>query len=517
MFATTYHEVFGDDQFLEVADRALLYLMYNDSVNIHNNVNLPHFSTPPLELYKRTKDESHLQWMQQIYEKNSVFGPPLRDAEEIFGHNTATSHTLIGGTMLYALTGDQTILDALNRLAENLLAKKVYITGALAPIGHDMRPEVTVKGIKYESVRMGEAVGSAYELPGEESYCESCGQCLFMEWFYEMFRLTGNALYMDAAERMLYNTTMGTVDLNRPNFFYSNPQEQGPGADRRHEWVPETRGNLDHLTWTRTYSKLCACCPPKVMRAIALTPTMAYDINDEGVWVNLYGSNNFRSKLPWGGELECVQTTNYPWEGKVQLELTGVNSAQDFPLFLRIPGWLNTPVSISLNGEVVETAAQGGSYYQLNADWKAGDLIEMEFPMPVRIMAADPRIEENVGKVAVMRGPVVYALENEDVPEGVDIFSLYINGECNLEPVFTDELGGVVKINGTLVKGSAPKGTFDVTSEFVPDLALYQETSLPGTLKSAGMQTVDVSLIPFYARLNRKGNYFKVWIPVAGN
>jgi uncharacterized protein len=517
LFATTYHQVFGDDQFLEVADKALLYLMYHDSVSIVDDVELPHFSTPPLELYKRTGDESHLQWMQDIYAKNTVFGPPLRDAEEIFGHNTATSHTLIGGAMLYELTGEEAILNALNRLAENLLAKKVYITGAVAPVNKVMRPEITVKGITYQPANMGEAVGEAFDLPNEASYCESCGQCLFMEWFYHMFRLTGNAVYMDACERMLYNATTGTVELDEPNFFYCNPQEQ-LATSIRYDNNDAIIGYRVNTTWKRVYTQKCSCCPPKVMRAIAMTPQMAYDVNAEGLWVNIYGSNTFSSGLPWGGNLECIQTSNYPWDGKVKIEITAANSTQPFKVLLRIPGWVNSPVSISLNGETAENAAQSGSYFSLDREWKTGDIIEMEFPMPVRVMAADPRIRENIGKVSVMRGPVVYCLENEDIPEGVDLTSLYITSDANLQPEYTSELGGIVKLNGSLIQSTKGIKTYDAAGNFTPDMALYQETSLPAKVTTlAGDKPVQISLIPYNTRLNRDGNYFRVWLPVYNN
>ena len=119
-------------------------------------------------------------------------------------------------------------------------------------------------------------------------YCESCGQCLFAEWYYRMFRLTGEAVYMDAVERALYNTVPGCADLDRPNFFYCNPQEQLPGSQRSHTNGPESKWEA-HYTWRRQFTKKAACCPPKVMRALAMSVEMAYNVNREGLWVNLYG------------------------------------------------------------------------------------------------------------------------------------------------------------------------------------------------------------------------------------
>jgi DUF1680 family protein len=198
----------------------------------------------------------------------------------------------------------------------------------------------------------------------------------------------------------------------------------------------------------------------------------------------------------------------------VKLELSKVESKNPFSVFLRIPGWVNTPVSISLNGKVVEKAAKSGAYYPLNRKWKKGDKLEMELAMPVRIMAADPRIADDRGKVAVMRGPVVYCVEDQDIPKGLKIDSLYFTGAANLKPVSTEELGGITKLTGSLIYKTNTLKPVDTAKDFKPEKGLYQEIHLDNNVKpGAKDRSVQVSLIPYYARLNRTGNYFKVWLP----
>ena len=506
--ATTHQRVTGDTRLLTVADKAVQHYLKDGSI------------AGPMQwvvspLYARTGEEHYITSLQRVYARGSPFGPPLREAEEIFGHNTQTAHHLLGATTLCGFTGEQSLLVALRRLAANQLTKKTYITGAVAPVFHGERPELTVNGRKYASEQTHEAVGSAYELPLESGYCESCGQCLYMEWYYRMFRLTGDAVYMDAAERALYNTIPGCVDLDRPNFFYCNPQEQLPGANRHQADGPEEPWGSAY-TWKRQFTKKAACCPPKVMRAIAMSAEVAYNVNGDGIWVNLYGDNTARLALPGGETLECQQTSAYPWDGKVRLALRQVDSPKPFGLFLRIPGWVTGPVRLTLNGKTVAEPPRSGTYHRIQRQWQSGDVLELELPMPVRFMAAHPGLADARGKVAVTRGPVVYCLEGDDVPEGVALEQVCVPNAANLKPVLTKELGGVTKLTGSLIYSATAPAAPDSLRQDPAETALYREARFAkdGKTLAPGDQQVSVSLIPYYARLNRKSDYFRIWLPV---
>jgi DUF1680 family protein len=510
--AITNYRATGDTTFISLADRVLSHY-------IQDGKGISHQAGYAFGLrYAKTGDERFYKALKQYYDssKASVFGPPLLEAEEVFGHNTQASHELNGATWYYAFSGSEAVMNSLTRLAGNLLEAKTFVTGAVAPVRLEQRPVLTINGKTYGTTRMNEAVGVGYELPNENSYCESCGQSLFMEFYYRMFRLTGDAGYMDAVERMLHNTTPGTVALDKASFFYCNPQEQLQGSQRGYK-QGDVEGLGSHYSWKRTSVFRASCCPPKVMRALAMSAEIAYSINDDGIYVNLYGSNTFKSELPWGGAIECKQTTDYPWDGKVSLSVEKVNSKKPFMIFLRIPGWVKSPVDIRLNGKTIIEGAESGKYIALNSNWKKGDKLEMELPMPVRYIIADPRVKDDIGKVAVMRGPVVYCLEDADLPEGVKIDSVCITSGADLKPVFTDDLGGVIKLKGSLVKPTAPVKPFDTSADFKPGTTLYQEFDLNNKVKSPEKnKMIEVNLVPFFTRLNRDSYYFKVWLPVYG-
>lgn len=510
-FASTLQRATGDGRALAIADKAVRGFMAAQKNSVAGPMQwaVPH-------LYARTGDAGLLDVLRRASSgPTSAFGPPVRHAQEIFGHNTQAAHTLLRETAFCGMTCDDELLNALRRLAENQLTKKTFITGAVAPVFRGRRPEQLVGGKTYPAADYEEAVGPAYELPNGSCYCESCGQCLFAEWYYRMFRLTGEAVYMDAVERALYNAVPGCADLDRPNFFYCNPQEQLSGSQRSHTDGTESKWEA-HYTWRRQFTKKAACCPPKVMRALAMSAEMAYSASREGLWVNLYGQNQIRVALPAGGGLECRQASAYPWDGKVRLVLQEVESAKPFGIFLRIPGWVNGPVRIAVNGEAVPGAPPQGTYHALQRNWKSGDVVEMEIPMPVRYMAAHPAVADARGKVAVMRGPIVYCVEGDDVPADIALEHVRVPARAELKPEFTKELGGVMKLTGTLMCSTGAPAAGD---RLIPDdaeTALYREARFaPGApTLSRGDRPIPVSMIPYYARLNRKSDYFRIWLPV---
>jgi DUF1680 family protein/ankyrin repeat protein len=512
--ATTHQQATGEDRFLMIADKAVRHWVSGG----RPAMDPMQWAMAPL--YSRTGDPQYLDALRRAYpETQSPFGPPLRVAPEVFGHNTVTAHYLMGATALCGFAGDQDLWNALVRLATDMLAKKTYITGAVAPVLRGQRPAQTIGGRTYPPTNIHEAVGQAYDLPNDSAYCESCGQALYMEWYYRMFRLTGEAVYMDAAERALYNTVPGCVDLDRPNFFYCNPQEQLPSSKRSHTSGTADGGMESNYTWRRQYTKKCACCPPKVMRAMAMSVEMAYNVNNEGLWVNLYGDNTAKVVLPDGGVLECRQISEYPWDGKVQLILDEVESEKPFSIFLRIPGWVDGSVRITLNGDVTEVRNISSTYYRYHRQWKSGDTMTMELPMAVRFMAAHPNVVDNWGKVAVMRGPVVYCLEGCDIPEGTTLETIYVPSNVELKPVFTEDLGSVIKLTGELVHSTTTTISVNNLVDNATETALYRKARFEDDNKEpAGKDRyVIVSMIPYYTRLNRQSDYFRIWLPVCGH
>jgi len=511
--ALSHQRATGNDTFMTISDKALTYYLESHG-SIFDNIPWAYSLR-----YARTGQKSFLKALQGNYVKNSsLLGPPLRNAVEIFGHGTHTAHYLLGATSLYGCTGEPILLEALQRLADNLLSKKIFITGAIAPVMRGRRPEQTIDGKTYSSVEIREAIGEEYDLVNDTAYNESCASCLHMEWLYRMFRLTGEARYMDAVERALYNAVPGCVDLDQAHFFYCNPQEQLPTSKRCQSTYQAIPGVNPHYTWRRVHTLRCSCCPPKVMRAIALSAEMAYNVNSEGLWMNLYGDNTVSVGLPGGGTLECRQTSKYPWDGKVQLVLSRVESEKPFSIFLRIPGWVDGSVRITLNGDITEVRNTSGTYYRFHRQWKSGDTMEMELPMTVRFMAAHPNVVDDWGKVAVMRGPVVYCLEGCDIPEGMTLETIYVPSNVELKPVFTEDLGGVIKLTGELVHSTTPTISVNKLVDDATETTLYREVRFAeGDKKPTGKDRyVTVSMIPYYTRLNRESDYFRIWLPLCG-
>ena len=330
-----------------------------------------------------------------------------------------------------------------------------------------------------------------------------------------MFRLTGEAAYMDAVERALYNTVPGCVDLDRPNFFYCNPQEQLPGSQRSHTNGPESKWEA-HYTWRRQFTKKAACCPPKVMRALAMSVEMAYNVNREGLWVNLYGDNQIRVALPAGGTLECRQTSAYPWDGKVRLVLQKVESARPFGIFLRIPGWVNGPVRIAVNGQAGPVCRLEAPIILFNGAGNRATSWSWRCQCQSATWRRIRAVADACGKVAVMRGPIVYCIEGDDVPADIALEHVRVSEGAELKPAVTGELGGVTKLTGMLICSASETATGDKLIRDKADMALYREARFAKSdpTLSPGDRRITVSMVPYYARLNRKSDYFRIWLPV---
>ena len=513
--ALSHYRATGSQWFFDLAHKTIGAYLTNRLNHGYMGDNIPQAYCSE---YAHSGDKRFIDAAVAHYQRKSPFGPPLRHAQEIFGHGTLSLQYVTGATHLYGYTGDQELLAALRRLAKNTVQTKQYITGAVGSVAIGTRPQQSVNGITYPEAKLTEAIGVGYDLPNDNCYNETCTICLFMEWMYFMFQATGDALYMDEVERSLYNSVPGCVDLEHGKFFYANPQEQTTSSKRVRSMYENVTGHWiqKQFTWRRTSPMRVACCPPKVLRALARSAEMAYSVNAEGCWVNLYGNNTLNVQLPWGGSLELQQKTEYPWDGKVELVVNNVQSKKPFSVFLRVPGWVSASVGIRVNGKVMDEAARSGTYFQLHRTWAKGDKVEWELPMAVRFMTANPRIVENRGKVAVMRGPVVYCLEGDDVSEGAAIENVCVPAAAVLTPVYTKELGGVMKLTGTLICSTSATATGDKLIRDEAETALYREARFAkeAQILPHGDRRAGVSMIPYYARLNRKSDYFRIWLPV---
>jgi DUF1680 family protein len=278
-------------------------------------------------------------------------------------------------TDIAAIYGDSAYRNAVNNLWENMVGKKMYITGGL--------------GARHA----GEAFGDNYELPNLTAYSETCAAIGGVYWAERMFRLTGEAQYYDVLERMLYNGVIAGISLNGTEFFYPNPLE----ADGKYAF---NQGACTRQAWFD-----CSCCPTNLIRFIPFIPNLIYAVQKDTVYVNLFMSN--KAEIQLGDEtLKIEQETDYPWNGKVKIR-TKTKMSCSFTLKVRVPLWAqNKPAP--------------GGYYTFTRQWAANDSIELDFPMEVRTVEAHPEVKDNTGKYAVEYGPLVYCMEEIDNPAAFD-------------------------------------------------------------------------------------------------
>ena len=325
--------------------------------------------------------------IHDIYTQSHI---PILEQDEAVGHAVRAEYMYSGIADVAALTGDGEYIETIDRIWDNLVGKKLYITGGV--------------GSRYQ----GEAFGDNYELPNLTSYCETCAAIGNVYTAHRMFLLHGESEYYDVLERSLYNGLISGVSLDGGAFFYPNPLE----SDGRHHREP----------WFG-----CACCPSNICRFIPSVPGYVYASEGRNLYVNLYMSNTLSHRMA-GGLVELSQETDYPWSGDVILNVLR-NDAGEFTLRLRIPGWARGEVvpsdlysfadgkasawSVSVNGEELSSELEDG-YFCIERKWKKGDRVELHLDMEPRFVKANPAVEADRGRLAVERGPLVYCAEWPD-------------------------------------------------------------------------------------------------------
>jgi DUF1680 family protein len=402
---------------------------------------------------------------------------PIREEKEAEGHAGHANYLYCGVADVYSETGDKTLLNALERIWQNIVTKKLYVTGATGP-NHF--------GLSRNLDFVCESYGKNYELPNIRAYNETCANIGNAMWNYRMFLITGEVRFMDITELVFYNSALSGIALDGTHFCYTNPLRYTKGHPQN---TKDDGCRSTHLS--------VFCCPPNIIRTIAQMHTYAYSVSDEGVWVNLYGSNKLHTKLNDGSEIILNQETNYPWEGQINIAIE-VAEEKEFSMMLRIPAWANG-ATLKINGQSTQNKLNAGSYFELKRVWKSGDNIQLELPMTVKLIKADPSVEETRNQVAVKRGPIVYCLESNDLPEDVNISEVTIPQDIKLKPRFDGKLLSGV----TLLEGDA-----DIYKEENWSDQLYRELS-PLTAEK-----VSIKLIPYYAWSNRNHADMTVWMPL---
>jgi len=419
--ACSHKRATGKDSFLNVAQKVADYLY---KVFASRPTELARMDFNPshmmalVDLYRVTGNRKYLELAdifvtmrgsapattEQGRDKNHMGGTdqtqdrvPLRKEDQAVGHAVTGTYLWCGAADLYMETGDSALLTALDRIWKSATLR-TYITGGIGSgrIGKSTRGD-----------EVHEAFGSDHELPNRTAYNETCANIGNAMWNWRMLQITGEAKYGDLLETVLYNSMLSSVSTDGKNFFYANPLAWDGRIGWPHQHYTETR-------WSRLG---CYCCPPQVARTIAGLGRWAYSVSSDAVWVHLYSGNKLQTKLPDGSPIALTQQSNYPWDGNVKITITQA-PAKPCALKLRIPAWA-VRATLTVNGEPV--AADPGAYTTVQRKWAAGDVVELDLPLAVRIMKAHPAVEDCHNRVAVLRGPVVYCFER---PKDQDAISL---------------------------------------------------------------------------------------------
>ena len=489
--AAIHYRITGKTNFLEIARKLGDHL---HEVFGPRPAALAHFGFNPsnimgaVELYRTTGDRKYLDLAGTFVDMrgsakggadHNQDGRPLRQETEAVGHAVTANYLYAGAADVFAETGDRALLEALERIWENATSRKMYVTGAVGNLH---------RGDARDRKPTHEAYGQEYELPLRLGYNETCASIGNAMWNWRMLGLTGDARYGDVMERVLYNSMLSGVSVAGDAFAYINPL-------RRHaDELPLVMRPQDGCL--RRATMVCYCCPPNVARAIANLHNWAYSKSESALWVNLYGGSQVETGIA-GGKLRLRQATGYPWRGDVEFTVEAAPE-RAFALMLRIPEWAEG-ATVTVNGEAAPSAAAPASYTELRRVWKAGDTVRLRLPMEPRLVLAHPYVEDARNQVAVMRGPVVYALESPDVPAGVRLSEVAIRPAAPMRARHDPGLLGgvtVIETTATVIPAGGEAGR------------LYQ------TLRPFSSRSVPVKLIPYYAWGNRGLSHMSVWLPV---
>lgn len=468
----------GDGRLLEVAMKFtdLVVRRFGEGCE-EGTCGHPEVEMALVELYRETGNPDYLTQAGLFVDrrghghlKHSIFPPeyfqdhlPFRELTSVTGHAVRMAYLAAGAADVYLETGDRTLFEALDRLWDDMVATKLYLTGGLGSRHSD------------------EAIGDRYELPSERAYSETCAAIATMQWAWRMFTATGGAKYLDVFERVLYNAYAVGLSADGRAFFYDNPLQRR--SDHEQRSGAESGGEQLRRPWFT-----CPCCPPNIVRWMAQLGDHVAAERQGALYIALYAE----SRIETDAVAVNVETA-YPWDGDVRLVIERAPD-QPYAIKLRIPAWAR---DVTLDG--VPVTAEDG-WLTVERNWTEGDSVRLRLPMRIRGHASHPYLDATRGAVAVARGPLVYCVEQQDSPAPVDDLVLtagHIAAATVSSPL--EDLPGAVVLQLTA----------DVRPAQSPEL--YPElTTAPTATEETS--TVPVALVPYFLWGNRRPGAMRVWV-----
>jgi DUF1680 family protein len=445
--AVAYYRATGKRKWLDVAEKNARHInrvffegdpAYNDGKPVMRAPGHEEIELALVKLHQATGEQLYLEMAQKFLDIRGVtYSPqgegvqtsdyaqqhqPVRDQREAVGHSVRAMYLYSGMADVVAFAGDETMQPALDAIWHDIVDRKMHITGGLG----------AVAGL--------EKFGPAYVLPNVETYDETCAAVGNVFFNYRMFLMSGDAKYLDVAEVALYNNVLAGVNLAGNRFFYVNPLE----TDGERKFNHGTAGRAE---WFST-----ACCPSNLARLIPQVSGMIYSHAEDNIYCGFYIGSE--TSIPMaGGNVTLKQQTAYPFDGNISIEVAPQADGEEFTLWLRVPTWSgekfvpgelynyadenDAKVVARVNGRKVRSEVVNG-FIPVRREWKAGDRVELEIPMPVRYSVADERVEADRGRTCITRGPLVFCAEEPDNTEQVSSYVVDKIGQQGEVAPFTD-------------------------------------------------------------------------------
>ncbi|WP_353483984.1 beta-L-arabinofuranosidase domain-containing protein, partial [Haliscomenobacter sp.] len=483
--AVAYYNVTGKRKLLDVGIRMIEHMMglfgpgKRHWVTGHQELELA-----LVKVYQVTNDKRFLDFSHWLLEerghgyahgytwtdwKDTAYAQDIKPVSlttEITGHAVRAMYLYTGAADVASYTGDEGYLKAMNTVWDDVVERNMYITGGIGSSGSN------------------EGFSVDYDLPNERAYCETCASVGMVFWNQRMNRLTGQTRFIDILEKSLYNGALDGLSMAGDRFFYGNPLSSS-GTHSRREWFGT------------------ACCPSNIARLIASLGDYIYASDPQSIYVNLFVGSNTSIALA-NGKVNISQNTEYPWKGLVKIAVNP-DQAQQFVLKIRLPGWAKgnpgagslykfldeapgKVATLKINGQEQPLRMENG-YLLLDRQWKKGDEVEFILPMPVRRVVARDEVKEDLSRMALQRGPLVYCVEGAD--HSGSAWNLIVGDQVVFTPQWQPGLlGGVMTLSGS---GMA----------IVPT----KDGSAVQTLKKT------ITAIPYFSWCNRGSNQMQVWLP----
>lgn len=434
-----------------------------------------------IELYRCTREPAYLETARFFIESRGhglvgrSFGmfdlsyaqdhTPIRAMRELAGHAVRAMYYMCGVADLVAEEGDSSLRQALERLWSDMTSTKMYVTGGV--------------GARYE----GEAFGNSFELPNDRAYAETCAAIGNFMWNMRMAALTGDGKYCDVAEIALYNGILPGLSMDGSAYFYQNPLAD-EGEHRRNPWYD------------------VACCPPNIARLLASITGYTAMVSNDTIHLNFYWNGTVDAAI---GDVPVRLTvkTRYPEVGEVAVE---VGTAGRFGISVRIPGWAQSQCQMFLNGERLENVSVDTGYVRLERTWAVGDELSWRVPVEPRWVLANPRVSADLGRAAIMRGPLVYCIESADLDADQASMSLdefHADTTARLEETsLEDEIGRAVRLQ---VRGEWRRPSATWSGLLYRDLGDTEAAA-------ATVSITRLRAVPYFLWGNRAPGQMRVWI-----